>query len=150
MGLGINNKLLTHLPDDLEYFKQVTLRQTVLMGRKTYESIGRPLPKRENILLSRQNNLYIPGCVCVNSIEQAIETCKTKVLFIIGGGEVYTQCMPWVDKLLITRIHHCFPEADVFFPEIDFNKWHLTHEEHRLKDEKHDYDFSFQTYEKSQ
>lgn len=147
MGLGSENKLLTHLPKDLAYFKKTTQKQTVVMGRKTYESIGRPLPGRENIILSRQQGLKIPGCMCVNSLEQAIKQCKTEKLFIIGGGEIYAQAMPFVHQLLITRIHHCFDKADTFFPAIDETKWQLKQEEHHVKDEKHAYDFSFLVYE---
>ena len=146
MALGNKGQLLTHLPADLSNFKQLTLSHTVLMGRKTYDSIGRPLPNRENIILTREKDLSIPGCVCVNTIEQAIAQCKTNKIFIIGGGEIYAQSMHLVTQLLITRIHHIFPNADVYFPEIDEKKWKLTQEEYHPADSKHAYDFSFLTY----
>ena len=117
------------------------------MGRKTYESIGRPLPNRTNVIVSRQASLVIPGCTCVSSIEQAIAQSRTEKLFIIGGGEIYAKSLALVTRLFITQIHHTFPEADTFFPAIDPHKWQLTHEEFHPKDEKQAYDFSFLTYD---
>jgi dihydrofolate reductase len=120
--IGNDNDLIWHLPADLKHFKSVTSGSSILMGRKTYESIGRPLPKRENIIITRQTGLLIEGCVVVNSLQEAINKAESEEVFIIGGGEIYKQAMEIADKIYLTKIHQDF-EGDTMFPEIDPNVW---------------------------
>lgn len=120
-GIGKDNRLIWHIPDDLKRFKALTMGRKIIMGRKTYESIGRPLPGRENIVVSRTADLQIPGCTVVNTIEQAVALIlPDEEAFVIGGSEIYRQLLPQCKRLYLTRVHHSF-EADAFFPEIDDN-----------------------------
>lgn len=145
-ALGKNNNLLWHLPQDFKRFKEITSGHHIIMGRKTFESFPKPLPNRTHIVISRQKNLLLEGCIIVESLEKAIAVCpKNEDLYIIGGGEIYSQSIPIADELDITRVHHSF-EADVYFPEIDPEIWELTSEIFNPKDEKHLYDYTFQKY----
>jgi dihydrofolate reductase len=145
-ALGKNNELLWHLPNDFKRFKAITTGHYIIMGRKTFESFPKPLPNRIHIIITRQKNYNYEGCIVVDSLQNALATCsKEKEVFIIGGGEIYKQSMDIADKLDVTKVYHTF-EADTFFPEIDLDKWNLTASEFHPKDEKHLYDFSFQTY----
>lgn len=145
-ALGKNNQLLWHLPDDFKRFKNITSGFHIIMGRKTFESFPKPLPNRTHVIITRQKDYCPDGCIVVNSLEEAIKSCpKDEEIFIIGGGEIYTQSMDIAHKIDITRVHHSF-EADTFFPSIDLDKWELIFEEFHPKDEKHEFDFSFQTY----
>ena len=148
-ALGKDNDLLWHLPDDFKRFKQITSGHYIIMGRKTFESFPKPLPNRTHVIITRQKEYHPEGCIVVDSIEKAIEACpKGEDIFIIGGGEIYTLGMDFADSLEITRVHESF-EADAFFPEIDRNKWNLISEEYHPADEKHKYDFSYQTFTKA-
>lgn len=147
-ALGKNGQLLCHLPLDLKYFKQHTLNQSVLMGRKTFESIGHALPNRENFVLTHQKNLKIPGCICVNSLEEAIAKKQHENLWIIGGAEIYTLCLPFADKILLTHIEHTFEGADTFFPKIDLKQWKIFCEELHPVSAKNSYPLRFVTYQK--
>lgn len=147
-ALGKQGKLLCHLPLDLKHFKKTTLHQSILMGRKTYDTIGRSLPERENFILTHQKDLQIPGCFCVNSLKEALEKKHSEILWVIGGGEIYSQCLPYAEKILLTKIHHTFENADTFFPKLDSKEWEITSEEFHASDEKNSYDFSFVTYQK--
>ena len=145
-ALGKNNDLLWHLPNDFKRFKEVTSGHPIIMGRKTFESFPKPLPNRTHIIITRQKNFVKEGCIVVDTIEKAIEACsKEEDIYIIGGGEIYKQSMHLADQLDITRVHESF-EADVFFPEIDLNIWELTNETFQLKDDKHLFDYTFQTF----
>ncbi|HLF51591.1 dihydrofolate reductase [Flavobacterium sp.] len=145
-ALGKNNELVWHLPDDFKRFKQLTSGHHIIMGRKTFESFPKPLPNRTHIVISRQEDYQPEGCTVVNSMESAIEICpKTEAVFIIGGGEIYNISLPFADKIELTRVHDTF-EADAFFPEINIGEWDLVSEEFHPKDEKHQFDFSYQTY----
>jgi dihydrofolate reductase len=145
-ALGKDNQLLWHLPDDFKRFKNVTIDHHIIMGRKTFESFPKPLPNRIHVIISRQKDYQPEGCIVVDSLEKAIAVCpKNEEIFIIGGGEIYKQSIEIADKLDITRVHHTFA-ADTFFPEIDFDKWELTTELFHAKDEKHAFDFTFETY----
>lgn len=145
-ALGKNNQLLWHLPDDFKRFKSVTTGHHIIMGRKTFESFPKPLPNRTHVIISRQKNYHPEGCIVVDSLEKAIQICpKNEENFIIGGGEIYKQSIAIANKLDITKVHQSF-EADTFFPEIDLNEWKLTASEFRPKDEKHQFDFAFETY----
>ena len=145
-ALGKDNQLLWHLHDDFKRFKNVTSGHYIIMGRKTFESFPKPLPNRTHVIITRQKDYSPESCIVVDSLPKAIAFCpKDEEIFIIGGGEIYKQSIETGDKLDITRVHHAF-EADTFFPEIDLNKWKLTSEEFHPKDEKHDFDFTFETY----
>jgi dihydrofolate reductase len=147
-GIGKNNELLCHLPADLKYFKHLTTGHAILMGRKTYESIGKPLPNRTNIIISRNTNA-LEGCHVFNSIEAGIDFAKTlneTELFIIGGDSIYQQSLALTNAVYLTRIHHVF-SADAFFPSLE-NDWQITSETKHLADEKNKFDYSFQTFEK--
>src|SRR5271165_6767188 len=114
---GKDNKLLWHLPNDLKHFKEITTGHTVIMGRKTYDSVGKPLPKRRNIIITRQP-ITIEGCEVVNSIEAALVLCKDEnEVFIVGGAEIYKQSIKLTDRIYLTIVHKKF-EGDSFFPEI--------------------------------
>ena len=121
--IGCANKLIWHLSDDLKRFKRLTTGHPVVMGRKTFDSIGRPLPNRVNIVISRDKSLDIEDVVVVNSIDGAVGLFGTdEEIFIIGGGEIYRQSMPLADKLYLTLVHQT-PEGDTYFPEIDHRQW---------------------------
>lgn len=116
------------------------------MGRKTFESFPRPLPNRTHIIITRQKDYQHDGCIVVSSIDEALEKVKDQdKAYVIGGGEIYKQFMPLIDKIELTRVHGTF-EADAFFPEINPNEWELVFQELHPKDEKHNYDFTFETY----
>lgn len=145
-ALGKNNDLLWHLPNDFKRFKEVTSGHHIIMGRKTFESFPKPLPNRTHIIITRQKDFKYEGCIVVQNIEKAIEACpKNEAVYIIGGGEIYAQSIHLADQLDITRVHHSF-DADVYFPEIDSETWELTSETFHPKDEKHLFDFTFQTF----
>lgn len=145
-ALGKNNDLLWHLPNDFKHFKETTSGHFIIMGRKTFESFPKPLPNRTHVIITRQNDYQYEGCLVVQNLEQAIAVCpKNEDIYIIGGGQIYQQSISFADQLNITRVHHSF-DADVFFPEIDLELWELTAETFQSKDEKHLFDYSFQTY----
>jgi dihydrofolate reductase len=147
-ALGKDNQLVWHLPDDFKRFKEITSGHYIIMGRKTFESFPKPLPNRTHIIITRQKNYKVENCIVVNSIEKAIEACpKDETIFIIGGAEIYNQSITLADKIELTRVHANF-EADAYFPEIDLNKWKLVFEDYHSKDEKHNFDFTFQTFVK--
>lgn len=148
-ALGKDNQLIWHLPADLKRFKKTTLNHAVIVGRKTYESLGKPLPNRTNIIITRDKNYQVEGCVIVNSLKAALKAALKvdKNPYILGGAEIYKQAMPFADKLDITFVHHQF-EADVFFPEIDKNIWKETWREDFKAYENNKYDYSFVTFER--
>lgn len=148
-ALGINNDLPWHLPDDFKRFKQLTSGHKIIMGRKTLESFPKPLPNREHIAITRDPN-YTPKftCTIVNSLEEAISLTETDSLaYIIGGGEIYKQAMSFATHIELTRIHAPF-KADTFFPEINLKEWEIINEEYHPKDDKHEFDFTFQTFKR--
>lgn len=145
-ALGKNNDLLWHLPNDFKRFKEITSGHYIIMGRKTFESFPKPLPNRTHVIITRQKDYVHEGCIVVQDLENAIAVCpKNETLFVIGGGEIYSQSILLADQLDITRVHHSF-EADVYFPEIDPEVWELVSEAFNPKDEKHLYDYTFQTF----
>lgn len=146
-AIGLHNQLIWHLPADLQFFKKTTLNSSIIMGRKTFDSIGKALPKRKNIVITSNSNFEAPGCIVVSSLNDAIAQAGGEEVFIVGGANIYAQSMNIAHKLYITKVHHDF-EADTFFPEIDTSIWKETSREDHFKDEKHAYDFSFITYEK--
>ncbi|MCF6141707.1 dihydrofolate reductase [Flavobacterium sp. K77] len=147
-ALGKNNDLLWHLPHDFKRFKAITTGHHIIMGRKTFESFPKPLPNRTHVIITRQKDYKATDCIVVSSLEEALSVCPTnKDVFIIGGGEIYNLALPIADKLDLTKVHHTF-EADAYFPEIDPKQWKLKNSEHHSKDEKHQYDYSFESYER--
>lgn len=148
-AIGKDNQLLWHLSEDLKRFKLLTTGHTIVMGKKTFESLPiRPLPNRSNIVITDIPGEIIDGCIMAYSIDDAIEKMDdSKENFIIGGGSVYKQFLPIVQKLYLTRVHKDF-EADCFFLEIDFSEWKLVSKEKNKKDEKTGLAYSYQVYEK--
>ncbi len=121
--IGNNNQLIWHLPNDLKYFKEITMGHHMIMGRKTWESIGRALPGRTTIVVTRDKSFSAPGALVAHSLEDALEMAKTdSEVFVVGGGELYRQSLPLVNKFYLTRVHRSF-EGDTFFPEIDMSQW---------------------------
>lgn len=143
--IGESNKLLWHLPADLKRFKEITTGHAIVMGRKTFQSIGRPLPNRRNIIVTRDDNYEIDGCEVVHSIEEAL-LLTGRDCFIIGGGEIYKQTIDLADKIYLTIIDNDFA-GDTYFPEINEN-WFVHQEEVGLMDEKNPYNYKFITYER--
>jgi len=145
-ALGKDNQLIWHLPADLKRFKKVTLNHHIIMGRKTYESLGKPLPNRTTIIITRNPNFKAEGCIVVNSLKAAIEASKLdENPYILGGAEIYKQAIEVADILDLTFVHHKF-DADAFFPEINFNNWEEIERQDCKSDEKNKYDFSFVKY----
>src|ERR1700744_1453840 len=143
-AIGKANQLLWHMPNDLKHFKDITSGRTIIMGRKTFDSVGKPLPKRRNIVVTRQD-ITIPGCEVVKSIEDGLALCKGEdEVFIGGGAEIYRQAMHLTDVIYLTIIHKTF-DADTLFPEIDHKTWKETGREGCTADEKNPYPYSFIT-----
>ena len=146
--IGLNNKLPWNLPEDLKHFKKMTSGKPVIMGYKTFQSIGKPLPGRKNIILTSKK-IRIEGCVVVNSIDEALKLVKDEDTFVIGGSKIYEQFLKFADKLYVTFIDDEF-EADSFFPNFDLSHWELVSEDSGIKDEKNNCDYYFRIYKKSQ
>ncbi|TCN60712.1 dihydrofolate reductase [Flavobacterium circumlabens] len=145
-ALGKNNELVWHLPNDFRRFKALTTNHYIIMGRKTFESFPKPLPNRTHVIITRQKDYNPEGCIVVDSIEKALAACPAEEdSYIIGGGEIYNLGLPYADIIEITKVHHTF-EADTFFPKINKNEWQLVEAETNLKDEKHQYDYTYETY----
>ena len=145
-ALGKDNKIVWHLPNDFKRFKSLTSGHHIIMGRKTFESLQKPLPNRKHIIITRQKDYQAEDCIVVDSMEKALNACpKDQDSFIIGGGEIYKIGLPFTDRIELTRVHHTF-EADAYFPEINEKEWKLEKSEFNKKDEKHKYDYSYLTY----
>lgn len=147
--IGKDNQLIWHLSDDLKRFKTLTSSHCIIMGRKTFESFGKPLPNRTHIVITRQQKYQVPpGVIVVHNIEDALDAAKNDPQpFIIGGGEIYRQAMPYADKIELTRVHERF-DGDAFFPKIDPSVWMETENISHQKDGNHKYSFSFVTYQR--
>lgn len=160
-AIGKDNALLWHISEDLKFFKRTTMGCPVIMGRKTFESIGRPLPKRTNIVVSRSGYDAPEGVVVVASLEEAfaavqssvssavsgIETSPSKA-FVIGGGQIYAQALPLVDRLIVTHVHTVIEDADTFFPDIDPSVWSVADRSELQTDPETGYTFEFVEYVK--
>lgn len=148
--IGKDNDIPWYLSTDLKYFKKKTINHHVIMGRKSFRAIGRPLPKRTNIVLSRDPFFIATGCITAHGLEEALNIAhdhgETEV-FIIGGAEIYTQSLPYLDKLYYTAVD-ATPEGDSFFPVIDWDEWQLLRQEDHPAGEKDDHAFSFKVYER--
>lgn len=147
-ALGKDNDLVWHLPDDFKRFKRLTSGHHIIMGRKTFESFPKLLPDRTHVIITRKNDYEPEGTIVVHSLEEAIRVSKLdEQPFIIGGGEIYKMGMKVADKIELTRVHGEF-DADTFFPEFDENEWNLVKEQYHEQDEKHNYAFTYLTYER--
>lgn len=149
--IGNNNDLIWHLPDDLKHFKTLTKGHTIIMGRKTWESIGaKPLPHRPHIIITRNADYKAEGAIVVTSIEDALKAIDPtdEQPFIVGGAEIYKLAMPFVQRLEITTVHHDF-DGDTSFPDFDKSEWKETWSERHEKDEKHQYAFTFRRLERA-
>ncbi|MBR4482607.1 MAG: dihydrofolate reductase [Paludibacteraceae bacterium] len=148
-GIGKDNQLLCHLPADLRHFKSLTETHTVIMGRKTFDSLPKgALPNRRNIVVSRQKGLSLANCEVFESLSDAFASCSnTEKVFIIGGSSIYFQSIANADILEITKIDSCF-DADVFFPAIESDIWEVINIENHAPDEKNHYPYSFVTYKR--
>lgn len=146
-GIGKNNQLLCHLPADLKFFKATTMGSPIIMGRKTYESVGRLLPGRRNLIITRSGDYKVDGADIFHSVESALKFCTEQKIFIVGGSEIYKASMHLINVIYRTVIDHTF-DADAFFPEIDKNEFKLTWEEPHKADDKNPYDFRFQKWER--
>ncbi len=148
--IGKNNQLPWRLPADLQHFKKTTLHYPIIMGRKTFESIGRPLPQRCNIVITR--NPPLPdstGCIVVNSISAALHAASfSEEVFVIGGAQLYEQLLPRIQRIFLTRVHHQFT-GDAFFPELDSDTWEEIEKIDRPADEKNCYAMSFITLQRN-
>ena len=146
--IGNNNKLIWKLSNDLKRFKNLTTNHSVIMGRKTFESLPNPLPDRNNIVITRDTNYSKPNIQVCSSIEDAINLTKTDTQpFIIGGGEIYSQTINIVDKIELTRVHEEF-DGDSYFPEIPLDIFELINEENYNSDLENEFDYSYLTYKK--
>jgi dihydrofolate reductase len=147
--IGKNNQIPWHLPDDLKRFKKITMGHSIVMGRKTFDSIGKPLPGRENIVLTRNKNAQLPGCTVFYSEDELIDYCRKfkDEIFVIGGSGLFQMFSPYVDRLYITRIYETF-EGDVYFPEMDLSTFEIIESEKGPKDEKNPFDYEYILYER--
>jgi len=147
--LGKDNDLLWHLPDDFKRFKTLTTGHHIIMGRKTFESFPKPLPNRTHVIITRSENYSVSeGCIVVNSLQKAIDSCpENETIYIIGGGEIYKQSITIANCIELTRVHSAF-DADTFFPEINQEDWKLNQSEFHEQDERHSFSFTFETYSK--
>lgn len=148
-ALGKDNDLPWHLPDDFRHFKQLTSGHHIIMGRKTFESFPSPLPNRTHIVISRQADYNPEGCIVVSSLQEAYKRVPDgEDAYVIGGGQIFALAMADADRIELTRVHTEI-EADVFFPEIDFDQWTLSREAWHAADERHAFAFTFQTWERN-
>jgi dihydrofolate reductase len=147
--IGKDNRLPWHLPADLAYFKKVTMGHAIVMGRKTFESIGRPLPGRENLIVTRNRSFQLEGCKVLHSIEEVKQFAEKRndEVFVIGGAELFQATLPFADRLYITKIEASFP-GDTFYPAFDESEWQLVSYTKGIKDEKNPYDYAFIVYER--
>ncbi|TXK85325.1 dihydrofolate reductase [Paenibacillus sp. N3.4] len=147
-AIGVNNTLPWHLPADLKFFKSITMGHPILMGRKTYDSIGKPLPGRRNIILTQNKEFHAEGCEIIHSVQEAVEAFVDQELFVIGGAEIFRLFTSEVNRMYITWIDHDF-EADTYFSEMDLSSWTLVSSEQGEQNEKNPYVYYFRIYEKN-
>lgn len=150
--IGKSNDLVWRLPDDFKRFKALTSHHYILMGRKTFESLGKPLPNRTHLVITRNEDYQVPpGHHVFHDVASAIKYCEAQEvahLYVIGGGEIYQQTLPFADSLRLTEVD-ASPEGDAFFPEFDKNEWTVTESTFHPSDERHQYSFSFVDYERT-
>jgi dihydrofolate reductase len=146
-AIGKDNKLPWHLPEDLKFFKRMTMGHPIVMGRKTHDSIGKPLPGRENIIITRDQHYKRDGCTVLNTINELLDYANQsqEEIFVIGGAEIFKELIPRADRIYLTLIHHQF-EGDTFFPVFPMDDWKLESREMGIKDDKNPYDYEFLIY----
>lgn len=149
-ALGKKGDLPWHLPKDFKRFKELTTGHCIIMGRKTFETFPKLLPNRTHIVITRQKDYVAKGCMVVSTLQKAIEEAYQLDTspFVIGGGEIYNLALPLADRIELTRVHASFEDADTFFPKIDINEWEIVHSQHVEKDQQHQYNFTYETYER--
>lgn len=146
-AIGKNNQMLWHLPNDFKYFKNNTMDHSIVMGRKTFESIGKALPGRRNIVITRQPTFQAEDVDVANSLQEVMTYCRDeREVFIIGGAQIYQQALPLASKVLLTRVHAKIDDADAYFPALPAEDWELVSSEAHSKDEKHQFDYTFEVY----
>jgi dihydrofolate reductase len=146
-AIGKENGLLWSLPKDMKHFKEITFGHTVIMGRRTFDSMGKPLPKRRNIVITRNSELKIEGAEVTNSLADALARCaQEEEVFIIGGAEIYKEALKRTDRIYLTRVHQSF-DGDTFFPELNMEDWKETAREEHEPDDKNQIAFTFLTLE---
>lgn len=145
-AIGFENQMPWHLPDDLKRFKALTTTKTILMGRKTAESLGRALPNRKNLVLTRSGHVPFAGMQAVATLEQALSECESDELMVIGGGEIYTLALPLANRLCLTYVDTYLAQADAYFPEFDISQWHEISSEFHATDQRHQFTFRFANY----
>ncbi|CAM2782529.1 dihydrofolate reductase [Paenibacillus sediminis] len=144
--IGVNNRLPWRLPADMAFFKAQTTGKTIVMGRKTWDSLGgKPLPNRHNLVLTRDSSFQANGAEVVHSIEEALTYAERGELMVIGGAHIYEQFLPYADKLIVTIIHHDF-EGDTKFPPVNWDEFEKAEEIRGTRDERNDYDYDFVTF----
>jgi dihydrofolate reductase len=147
--IGKSGDLPWHLSADLRRFKRLTIGHHILMGRKTYESIGRPLPGRTSIILTRDKTFRAEGCRTASSLDEAVKiAAEDRELFVIGGQQIYSLSLPVVDRIYWTQVHAEL-DGDTFFPEIDWDAWRMIEDQRHAADEKNQFEFSFRVYERA-
>lgn len=144
-GIGLGNALPWKLPEDMAHFRTTTLMHPVIMGRKTFESIGRPLPMRKNLVVSRNPHWDHESCLLRGSVEEAIEDADDSDIFVIGGAEIFKRALPLADKLIVTHIHKTY-DCDTFFPEIDLVRWTPVSNKGRQHSPSANVDYTIVTY----
>ncbi|MDC0467808.1 dihydrofolate reductase [Bacteroidia bacterium] len=151
-AIGKDNDLMWKIRDDLQRFKKLTSHHVVIHGRKSYESIGKPLPNRSNIIITRSKTYEAPGAFVCNSFNEALELAKQLEhhgeIFVIGGAEIYRQSLPFVDRMYISEVKANFPDADVFFPSINYDDWKCIEKQEYQKSEFNEFDFDFLIWER--
>lgn len=146
--IGVNNQMPWHLPNDFKYFKANTMDHSIIMGRKTYDSIGKPLPGRRNIILTRDQNYQNSEVDIANSISEVFNYCRDeREIFILGGADIFKQALALANRVLLTRVHADI-QGDTFFPELNPAEWQLVSQDMHFKDEKHAFDYTFEVWEK--
>lgn len=146
--IGVNNTLPWRLPNDLKHFRRLTTGHAIILGRKNYESIGKPLPERTNIIITRNRDYRAGGCLIVRSLDEALALAKNDPeIFVIGGAEIYRTALARADRLYLTLVH-AEVQGDTFFPEFDRNEWRESARERHTADERHAFDYSFVVFER--
>jgi dihydrofolate reductase len=149
--IGKDGKLPWNLPNDLKHFRELTTGKPVIMGRKTFVSIGKPLPNRENIVITRQPHLHLSGCIIVHSLKEALRYAEKQIgakeAFIIGGGEIFTEALSLADRVYLTRVHGTF-EGDAYFPALDPDEWEAVDKDEHEEDQQHMHAYTFLLYER--
>ncbi|WP_192821603.1 dihydrofolate reductase [Rufibacter sp. LB8] len=146
--IGKDNQLIWHLPEDLKHFKRLTLGHPMVMGRKTFEAIGKPLPGRTSIIVTRQADYVAPeSCLVATSVEEALQKALAldETVMVVGGGDIYQQALPFAEVVYLTLVHESF-EGDVYFPELEPDVWEITEQAEHEADDRHAYPYSFFTF----